>query len=93
MTKRQSSKFFNKFPKFYSNCQNCHDTIVICHWGFEILYKAMSRENRLLVTDEPVEFEELSVDVQDFKKNTIHFRGICGIYPQINEEKLKEVNM
>jgi hypothetical protein len=33
----------------------------------------MNEENRLLVTDEPVE-------IQDFRKITVHFRGICGLY-------------
>ena len=40
------------------------------------------RENRRLVTDEPVEFEKYPVDVQDGRRITDHFRGICRIlYP------------
>ena len=41
---------------------------------------AMNRENRLLVTDEPVEFEELPFEVQDIRKITDRFRGIYRIY-------------
>ena len=40
----------------------------------------MNRENRPLVTDEPIEFENQPIEVQDFKKITHHFRGIYGIY-------------
>ena len=40
----------------------------------------MIRENRQLVTNEPVEFKEQPVEVQDFKRITNHFRGIYGIY-------------
>ena len=36
----------------------------------------MNGENRLLITDEPVEFENSSIEVQDFKKVTDHFKGI-----------------
>jgi hypothetical protein len=50
--------------------------------------KAMIRENRQLVTDEPVE-------VQDCRRNTNHFGGICRrIYPNfIKENRLEDVNM
>ena len=37
-------------------------------------------ENRQLVTDEPVEFEDQSVEVQDCRRITDHFTGIYGIY-------------
>jgi hypothetical protein len=37
-------------------------------------------ENRLLGTDEPVEFEIQPVEVQDCRGITGHFRRICGIY-------------
>ena len=40
----------------------------------------MIRENRQLVTNEPVEFEKQPVEVQDFRRITDHFRGIHGIY-------------
>ena len=40
----------------------------------------MSRENRQLVADELVEFEKQPVEVEDFRKFTDHFRGICTIY-------------
>ena len=40
----------------------------------------MNGENRLLVTDEPVEFEKQPVEVQDFRKITDHLRGIYTIY-------------
>jgi hypothetical protein len=40
-----------------------------------------------------VAFEKQPVQVQDLKKITHHFRGLYGIYPQNNEEKLQDVNM
>ena len=41
----------------------------------------MVKENRQLVSDEPVEFEKSPVEVhQDCRKRTDHFRGIYGIY-------------
>ena len=43
-------------------------------------YGQSSSINQLLVTDEPVEFEEWLVEVQDFRKSTDHFRGIYRIY-------------
>ena len=36
----------------------------------------MNGENRLLVTDEPVEFEKYPIEVQDFNKIPNHLRGI-----------------
>ena len=42
--------------------------------------------NRQLVTDEPVEFEKLPVEVQDCRKITDHFRGIYRIYPNLIKE-------
>jgi hypothetical protein len=57
--------------------------------------KAMIGENRQLVTDEPVEFEKCPVEVQDCRRNTNHFGGICRrIYPNfIKENRLEDVNM
>jgi hypothetical protein len=46
----------------------------------------MKGENRPLVTNEPVEFEIEPVEVQDFGKTTVHFRGICRIYLKYNKE-------
>ena len=46
----------------------------------------MIRENRQLVTVEPVEFEKYPVEVQDCRKITNHFRGIHGIYPILIKE-------
>ena len=46
----------------------------------------MIRENRQLVTYEPVEFEKQPVEVQDWRKITDHFRGIYRIYPNFIEE-------
>ena len=43
---------------------------------------AYDRENRQLVTDEPVEFEKQPVEVQTFRKMTDHFRGSYRIYPK-----------
>ena len=49
--------------------------------------KSMMGENRLLVTNEPVEVH------QDFRKITDHFRGIYRIYPNLIKEKPEDVNM
>jgi hypothetical protein len=46
----------------------------------------MIGENRQLVTDEPVEFEKLRVEVQDCRKVTDHFRGSYRIYPNLIKE-------
>ena len=46
----------------------------------------MDGENRQLVTDEPVEFEKLLVEVQDCKKITHHFRGIYRTCPNLIKE-------
>ena len=46
----------------------------------------MIRENRQLVTVEPVEFEEYPIEVQDCRKITDHFRGIHEIYPILIKE-------
>ena len=44
-------------------------------------------ENWQLVTDETVEVH------QDYRKFTVHFRGIHRIYPNFNEGKPEDVNM
>jgi hypothetical protein len=46
----------------------------------------MIGENGQLVTNEPVEFKKQPVEVQDCKKITDQFRGICRIYPNLIEE-------
>jgi hypothetical protein len=46
----------------------------------------------LLVTDELVEIEKKSVEVQDCKKITDHFRGIYRNMPQFDKGKLKDIN-
>ena len=46
----------------------------------------MIRENRQLVTYEPVEFEKYPVEVQDCRKITDHFRGIYRIYLNLIKE-------
>ena len=43
----------------------------------------MIMENRELVKDEPVEFENQPVEVQDFKRITDHLRRIHGTYLKI----------
>jgi hypothetical protein len=50
---------------------------------------AFNEENRLLVTDEPVEFEKSPVDIQDFTKITHHRRGIYKIYPNFIKKTSK----
>ena len=49
----------------------------------------MFRENRQLVTDEPVEFEKQPVEGQDCRKITDHFRGICRMYHNSIKENRK----
>ena len=46
----------------------------------------MIGENRQLVTNEPVEFWEIPVEVQDCRKITDHYRGIYRIYPNLIKE-------
>ena len=53
----------------------------------------MIRENRKLVTNEPVEFEKQLVEVQDCKKITIHSRIMSRMYPNLIKKKPKDVNM
>ena len=48
---------------------------------------SMNGENQPLVTNEPVEFEEIPVEAQDFRKTTHHFRGACEIYLTIMKTK------
>ena len=45
-----------------------------------IVVRTKERDNLLLVADEPVEFEEQPVQIQDCRKNTDPFRGICRIF-------------
>ena len=44
---------------------------------------AMIRENRKLVTNEPVEFEKYPIEVQDCRKCTDQFEGNYGVYLKI----------
>ena len=46
----------------------------------------MVRENRQLVTDEPVEFEKYPVEVEDCRKITHQFGGIYRINPNLIKE-------
>jgi hypothetical protein len=46
-------------------------------------------ENRVLVTEEPVEFEKSPVGVQDFSKATHHSRGIHRTYPDLLKKNRK----
>ena len=46
----------------------------------------MIGENQQLLIDELVEFEEKPVEVQDNRKITDHFRGICRIYCNLIKE-------
>ena len=54
-------------------------------------FGAMNGEIRLLVTDEPIEFEKWPV--QKFREFIDQFRGICGMYLKISKEKPNEINM
>ena len=49
----------------------------------------MNGESRLLVTDEPVEFEKQLVEVEDFRKITNDFRAVYGIYLKWMKETRK----
>ena len=53
----------------------------------------MIGENRQLVTNEPVEFEEYPVEGQDCRKITDQFRGIYRIYPNLIKRKPEDVNI
>ena len=53
----------------------------------------MIRENRQVVTDEPVELEKSPVEVQDGRKITDHFRGISRTYPNLRKGNPEDVNM
>ena len=49
----------------------------------------MYMENRLLATNESIEFEKETVEVNGFMKITHRFRGIYGIYPTLIKEDQK----
>ena len=46
----------------------------------------MIAENRQLITNEPFEFEEKRLEVQDCKKFIDHYRGIHRKYPNLKKE-------
>jgi hypothetical protein len=46
----------------------------------------MIGENRQLVTNELVEFENESVEVQDCRKITDYYRGLYRVYPKLIKE-------
>ena len=46
-----------------------------------------------LVIDEPVEFEKSPVEVEGFRKNAHHVRGIYGSHLKLNEENPKDHNL
>ena len=48
---------------------------------------AMIGENGQLVTDEAIEFEKHLVQVQDCRRLTDRFGGVCRIYPDLIKEK------
>ena len=60
-----------KFPGTDKHCLGC---------------QAMLGENRQLVTNEPVEFEKLPVEVQICRKITDQFLGIYRIYHNLMKE-------
>ena len=47
---------------------------------------SMKGESLPLITNEPVEFKKQTFEVQDCKKFTNHFRGICKIYQKSIKE-------
>jgi hypothetical protein len=54
----------------------------------------MNGENRPLLTNEPVEFEEEPAEeVQDLRKITDNFQRICGVYLKFIKEKPEDHNM
>ena len=73
---------------------NWQNTVVAGSPSFiELDAYPMNRENRLLVTDEPVELEKRPVEVGDSRKVTDHFRGICRMYLKLINEKPEDHNM
>jgi hypothetical protein len=48
-------------------------------------------EIRLLVADEPVEFEILSVQFQDFRILADHFRRVYGMYLKVDNKKNRKI--
>ena len=60
----------------------------LLRWGISFViaceeFPSMIGEDWQLVTDEPVEFEKLPAEVQDFKKLTDQFRGNYKVYPNL----------
>jgi hypothetical protein len=53
--------------------------------------RILSKENRLLLTNELVEIEKLPIEVQDIRFINDHFTRIFSYIPQVNEEKPKDV--
>ena len=49
----------------------------------------LNKENQLLFTNEPIEFEKQPVDAQDFRKFTHHFRDIRGIHLKLIKKTRK----
>jgi hypothetical protein len=63
------------------------DIILVVPFGrYTMTLAGVIGENRQLVTDEPVEFEKLSVEVQGCRKSTDHLRGIYRTYPNLIKE-------
>ena len=58
-------------------------------WHNTIIGGFNDGENWQLITDEPVEFEKSTIEVQDCKKFIDRFRGICKIYPNLRKENQK----
>ena len=53
----------------------------------------MIGKDRQLVTDEPVEFEEQPVEVEDCRKITDQFTGIYRIYLKLMKGKPQDVDI
>ena len=58
----------------------------ICRTMLRVGSSSMIGDHRQLVTNEPVEFENILVEVQDCKKITDHFRRIYRRYPNFTKE-------
>ena len=56
------------------------------HNKSRVALASMIGENQQLVPNEPVEFEEWQVEIQDCRKITDHFRGIYRMYFNLIKE-------
>ena len=51
-----------------------------------VMLQSMDKENHQLATCEHVNFKQKPVDVEDFRKNTDHFRGIYRVFIELTKK-------